>query len=340
MTQHDFGAPRDPVSRPAASTNGRRIALALAFLAGCNASGSPGGAQAPNGQGKEGTLAQPTFVGEYPIKVECTTGMVADVVRNVGAEHVAVGQLMGAGVDPHLYKASPGDGARLNAADVIFYSGFHLEGKMTDLFVRMARRKPTFAITESIDETSVLDTADGAHDPHLWFDVRLWSQTALIVRDALSQFDPSHATDYATNADAYRKDLEALDGYARERIGSVAQERRVLITAHDAFEYFGRAYGMQVRGIQGISTESEAGVRAINELVGFLVERKIKAVFVESSVSDRNMKALVEGARARGHEVVIGGELFSDAMGEPGTPEGTYTGMVRHNVDTIVEALK
>jgi len=228
----------------------------------------------------------------------------------------------------------------MQAADVIFYSGLHLEGKMGDILERMDRRKPTAALAEGVPRDRLIETTGGTVDPHLWFDVALWSETIEVARSVLEELDPEHADDYASNAAAYRAALEALDEEVRERITEIPEPQRVLVTAHDAFGYFGRAYGIEVRGIQGISTESEASVRQINELVDLLVSRRIKAVFVESSVSDRNVEALVEGCRARGHEVRIGGQLFSDAMGNPGTPEGTYVGMVRHNVETIVQSLK
>lgn len=276
----------------------------------------------------------------YPLPVVCTTGMVADIVQNVGGKHVAVATLMGEGVDPHLYKPSPGDVSRLNAAAVVFYSGLHLEGKMGDIFVRTARKKPTFAVTELIPEDRLIELADSHYDPHVWFDVALWSEAATVVRDALSEVDPEHAADYAANANAYQASLAELDQYCRQQLGVIPKERRVLVTAHDAFHYFGRAYDVDVRAVQGVSTETEAGVREINELVDFIVNHKIKAVFVESTISERNIQALVEGCAARGHTVAIGGELFSDAMGPSGSPEGTYAGMVRHNVDTIKKALE
>lgn len=311
---------------------------ALFASLGCNDKSTT---QNPEGRpGQAAPTVEKTFVGQYPIKVVCTTGMVADLVRNVGGERVQVAQIMGEGVDPHLYKASPGDVNRLNGADAIFYSGLHLEGKMADVFVRMARKKPTFAVTEYVPENKVLDNNEGAYDPHLWFDVSLWADAAGVVRDALKVFDPKHADEYQSRADAYQAELRKLHDYAKSQLATIPKERRVLVTAHDAFRYFGRAYDVEVKGIQGISTESEAGVKEINTLVAFLVEKQIKAVFVESSVSDKNVRALLEGCRARGHTVVIGGELFSDAMGKDGTPEGTYVGMVRHNVDTIVKALK
>src|SRR5215208_5261616 len=313
------------------------VALALAVV-GCD-----GGKSKSAGDGHaHGTAptVEKTYAGNYPINVVCTTGMVADLVRNIGGDKVKVTQIMGEGVDPHLYKASPGDVNLLGGADAIFYSGLHLEGKMSDVFVRMARKKPTFAVTEYIPADRVLENAEGGFDPHLWFDVSLWRESAGVVRDALKAFDPKHAAEYQTRSDAYQAELARLHDYARTQLATVPKERRVLVTAPDAFRYFGRAYDVEVRGIQGISTESEAGVKEVNGLVNFLVERKIKAVFVESSVSDKNVRALLEGCKARGHTVVIGGELFSDAMGKEGTPEGTYVGMVRHNVDTIVKALK
>lgn len=281
-----------------------------------------------------------THSGVYPIQAVCTTGMVADLVRRIGDEKVSVVQMMGEGVDPHLYKASPGDVAKLNGAAIIFYSGLHLEGKMSDVFVRMARRKPTFAVTEYISEGRVLDNPAGAFDPHLWFDVSLWREGAGVVRDALKAYDPANASYYQSRADAYQAELAKLHDDVKSTLATVPKESRVLVTAHDAFRYFGRAYDVDVRGIQGISTESEAGVKEINSLVQFLVDRRIKAVFVESSVSEKNVTALLEGCAAKGHKVVIGGELFSDAMGKSGTPEGTYIGMIQHNVATIVKALK
>lgn len=274
------------------------------------------------------------------IKVVCTTEMVADVVRNVGGEHVAVHAIMGEGVDPHLYKATPGDREQLFQADVICYSGLHLEGKMTEVLANMAKRKPCYAVAERVPAQLIHRDNEGHVDPHLWFDVHAWSHTVEVVREALAGYDPVHAEEYRRNAEAYRKELAALHVYATAQLASVPKERRVLVTAHDAFRYFGLAYAVEVRGIQGISTESEAGVQEINQLVQMLTDRKIKAVFIETSVSDRNIKALLEGCQAKGHAVVIGGELYSDAMGKAGTPGGTYIGMVRHNVDTIVKALK
>lgn len=299
----------------------------LCLMFGCN--GTPGS-----------SVDLPPRANKYPIQVVCTTGMVADLARNVGGEHVNVTALMKAGVDPHLYKASPGDVGLLNSADAIFYSGLHLEGRMTDLLENLAQTKPAVAVATAIDEKQVLHDENGAHDPHLWFDVSLWSQAANAVRDALVEFDPAHADDYRDNTKAYQQRLAKLHQTAKETLATIPKEARVMVTAHDAFQYFGRAYDIEVRGIQGISTDSEAGVKQINELVNFLVKRKVKAVFVETSVSDQNVRSLLEGCAAQGHEVVIGGELFSDAMGPAGTPEGTYEGMIRHNVETVATALK
>jgi len=266
--------------------------------------------------------------------------MVADIVENLGGEHVKVAALMGEGVDPHLYKASPADVSQLSRADIVFYSGLHLEGKLAELLERMGARKPTIGVAERISPDKILTDDRGARDPHVWFDVSLWSEAAAAAADALCEFDPPHAAEYQARAAEYRRRLSKLDAYARQQLATIPRARRVLVTAHDAFRYFGRAYDTEVRGIQGISTESEAGVQQVTELVDFLSQQKVKAVFVETSVSDQNIRSLLEGCAARGHNVIIGGSLFSDAMGKSGTPDGTYEGMVKHNVDTIVGALR
>lgn len=281
-----------------------------------------------------------SFAGTYPIRAVATTGMVADLVRNVGGEDVEVVQLMGEGVDPHLYKASPGDVSQLNRADMIFYSGLHLEGKMADVLAHLGRKKPACAVAEQIPKERLLEVGDELYDPHVWFDVSLWRETVDSVETTLAAFDPPHADAYRQRAETYRAELAELDDECRRRISQIPAERRVLVTAHDAFHYFGRAYDLEVKAIQGISTQAEAGIKQINELVEFISRRGVKAVFVETSVSERNVEALVEGCRALGRQVEIGGHLYSDAMGQPGTPEGTYAGMVRHNVDAIVKALE
>ncbi len=283
-----------------------------------------------------------TYGGAGPVKVVTTVGMINDIVKNVGGTHVETQALMGAGVDPHLYKATPGDLRKLNDADVIFYNGLHLEGKMADILEKLQTRKPSVAVVGALPKNELLKFEESPEfpDPHVWFDVKKWIFAATAVRDELIEFDPKNADDYRKNADEYIKKLETLDEYARAQLATIPKNRRVLVTAHDAFNYFGQAYDVEVMGLQGISTASEASLRDVQRVVDELVKRKIKAVFVESSVPRRNIEAVVQGARARGQNVRIGGELFSDAMGKNGTPEGTYDGMVRHNVDTIVGALK
>ncbi len=278
---------------------------------------------------------------EGSLKITCTTGMVADIVREVAGDKAQVTNLIGPGVDPHLYQATRSDIAVLLKADVVFYSGLMLEGKMADALVKVGRKRPVYAVSELLDESRLLEPPEfaGHHDPHLWMDVALWKQCAQMVARKLAEFDSTNAEHYRANFDRYAGQLDQLDAYARTVLGSVPQESRVLVTAHDAFNYLGRAYGFEVRGIQGISTESEAGIEDINRLVNLLVERRISAVFVETSVPDKNVKSLIEGAGARGHTVVIGGNLFSDAMGPPGTYEGTYIGMIDHNVTIIARAL-
>ena len=274
--------------------------------------------------------------------VVTTCGMVTDVVREVAGNKAKVVGLMGEGVDPHLYKPTRDDVVKLLQADVVFYSGLMLEGRMTDTFLKVARKgTPVFAVTELLDEKFLLEPKEfaGHTDPHVWMDVKGWMDAVKVVARSLGEVDADNAVYYRLNADRYVAELAKLNDYAKQSLSSIPKDRRVLITAHDAFNYFGRAYGIEVRGIQGISTESEAGVADINKLVDYLVERKIPAIFVESSVSDKNIKALVEGSNSRGHAVRIGGQLFSDAMGKPGTYEGTYIGMIDHNVTTIAHAL-
>ena len=278
----------------------------------------------------------------YPYGIVATTGMVADLVRHVGGDRVEVEALMGEGVDPHLYNPTRDDALKLMRADVIFYNGLHLEGRMTELFNKMERKGvPVIAVAGVLAKEFLLpdQEIDGAPDPHVWMDVSAWEKALGEVQRGLSAYDPEHAAEYAANAKVYRERLRALDEYIRETMGTIPKGQRVLVTAHDAFHYFSRAYGIEVMGVQGLSTESEAGVSDINRLVDFLVKRKIPAVFVESSVSDKNVRAVVEGARSRGHEVVIGGQLFSDAMGASGTYEGTYLGMLDHNATVIAKGL-
>jgi manganese/zinc/iron transport system substrate-binding protein len=284
--------------------------------------------------------ASAAYKGKYPYKVGTTVGMVADIIKQVAGDKASVTNIIGTGVDPHVYNPTRSDVAVLLKSDVVIYSGLLLEGQMTDIFVKISRKRPVFAVTEQLTEDYLLQVAgSNHHDPHVWMDVQGWMKAVEAVAAALSEFDPAHAAEYQKNAAAYLKKLEKLDAYARQVIGSIPANRRVMITAHDAFSYMGRAYGIEVMGIQGISTESEAGLKDINRIVDELVRREIPAVFVETSVSDKNVKALLEGAKSRGHEVVIGGSLFSDAMGKTGTYEGTYIGMIDHNVTTIARAL-
>lgn len=276
------------------------------------------------------------------LRITATTGMIEDAVRNVAGEHADVIALMGPGVDPHLYKATQGDLAKLSNADVVFYNGLHLEGKMVDVLEKLARRKPVVAVSDGIDPGRLRSPPEfkGNHDPHIWFDVKLWSGAVRRIATELKKVDTTHAAAYDRNAEAFIKRLDSLDGWVREQIAIVPREQRVLVTAHDAFGYFGRAYDIEVRGLQGISTVSEFGLADVAALVNEIVARKIKAVFVESSVPKRSIEAVVAGVQSKGHEVRIGGQLYSDAMGDAGTPQGTYIGMVSANVNTIVGALK
>lgn len=278
---------------------------------------------------------------EDRVQVVATIGMIADVARNVGGERVRVTGLMGPGVDPHLYKASEGDVRRLFRADVVLFGGLHLEAKMGEVLEEMGSRTRVVAVTDAIPRDRLLAPPEfaGAHDPHVWFDVSMWEMTTDTIAGALAAADPAHAAEYRANAARYRARLQALHRYVLAQAARVPREQRVLVTAHDAFNYFGRAYGFQVRGLQGISTAAEAGTADVQALAAFIADRRIPAVFVESSIPRRTIEAVQEAVRARGWEVRIGGELFSDALGTAGTPEGTYEGMVRHNIDTITRAL-
>jgi manganese/zinc/iron transport system substrate-binding protein len=274
------------------------------------------------------------------IRVVATTGMVADLARVIGGERIHVDALMGPGIDPHLYQAAPSDLRKLRAATLVLYNGKGLEGKMADVFVKLARKTSVVAVTERIGDTELLEAGEGHWDPHVWFDVALWSRCAIVVGDALADVDPEHADAYRENAARYATRLkDELDPWVRRELAKIPASRRVLITSHDAFRYLGRAYGMEVKGLQGISTASDAGVRDVELMVELIVSRKIKALFVESSVSPKAITAVKERVEAAGHAIVIGGELFSDAMGDH-PPEDTYIGMVQHNVNTLVGALQ
>ena len=276
------------------------------------------------------------------ISVTTTTNVITDLVENIGGEHVSVTGLMGPGVDPHLYRPSASDVKELQNADIIFYNGLDLEGKMGDIFVKIGKEGTTvLAVSENIPLESllILDN-NGNFDPHIWWDVDLWSEAAKVVATGLKEYDPKNSEKYDKNLSEYLNQLKKLNSNNLNKINSISQDQRVLVTAHDAFQYFGHTYGFEELSIQGWSTDSEAGIREIQNLADEISKRKIKALFVETSISPATIEALEAAVQSRGHDIVIGGELFSDAIGEKGTPEGTYVGAFTHNVNTIVEALK
>ncbi|WP_245838341.1 metal ABC transporter solute-binding protein, Zn/Mn family [Niveispirillum lacus] len=282
----------------------------------------------------------PANAAQRPVLL-ATTSQVAELLRAVAGDTASISSLMGEGIDPHSYKLTRSDTVALMKADAVFHSGLYLEGKMADMLDKLSAGKPVYAAASVLPSDKLIhpDGADAHPDPHVWMDPSLWQLALLGVRDKLSGLYPANATLYAANTAKAAGLYEALHGYAGKVLASVPDPRRVLVTAHDAFSYLGRAYGLEVVGIQGISTESEAGLQRIESMVSLLVDRKIPAVFVETSVSDRNIQALIQGAAAKGHTVAIGGSLYSDAMGAPGTYEGTYVGMIDHNVTTIAQAL-
>jgi len=276
------------------------------------------------------------------LRVVATTGMIGDAVSVIAGDRVDLYTMMGPGVDPHLYKATSGDIDRLHRADIVFYNGLHLEAKLSEVFHQMAAATPTVPVAESIPDSLIRRTAEfgGQPDPHVWFDVSLWRRVVETIGRTLVDRDTANAEFYDSNMKAYLGALDSLDGWVRGEIEKIPADQRVLVTAHDAFGYFGRAYGMEVKGLQGISTVTEAGLYDVTRMVDLLVERQIKAVFVESSVPRKSIEAVVEGCASRGHMIQIGGQLFSDAMGAGGTEEGTYLGMVRYNARIITAALK
>jgi manganese/zinc/iron transport system substrate-binding protein len=298
-------------------------ALVLVLAAGC---GGGGEARASEGE----------------LQVTTTTTMVTDLVREVGGSKVEVTGLMGPGVDPHLYRASQRDVLALSEADAVFYNGLFLEGQMVEIMEKVDRQKPAVAVTEDIPREELLasEDYDDQYDPHVWFNVGMWRTSVGPVVETLSELDPENAGYYERRGAAYERELAELDREVEREISSIPEDRRVLVTAHDAFRYFGREYGMEVRGLQGISTEAEAGTGDVSGLADYLAEEEIPAIFVESSVSPRSIRATQAATEARGWEVEVGGELYADAMDEPGTRAGSYTGMIRENVDTITEALK
>ena len=280
--------------------------------------------------------------GKKPLRIVATTGIVADTASRIAGEHAKIEALMGPGVDPHLYKASESDVRRLAEADLILYNGLHLEGKMGDILTKMARSRPVVAVSEDIPPNLLREPPEfaGQYDPHVWFDVSMWKETLGPVTRELSKLDPEHAQEYEANAAAYARELDELDAWVKQQTGTIPPDQRTLVTAHDAFGYFGRRYGLEVVGIQGISTLSEAGLNDMDRVVQVIVDKRVKAIFVEASIPRRSIEAVQAGVEARGRQVAIGGQLYSDSLGAAGSPEGTYVGMVRANTNTIVNALR
>ncbi|WP_218931937.1 metal ABC transporter solute-binding protein, Zn/Mn family [Adhaeretor mobilis] len=286
-----------------------------------------------------------TYQGEYPIKALSTIGQVAEMVRRVGGEHVEVTQLMGPGIDPHLFKPVAEDTRALRNAEAIFYSGLHLEGRMTDLFEQMARRKLTYAVTSGLSTRKdprlrKPPEFEGVYDPHVWHDVSLWSQCVEDIAEELAIYDPSHAEEYKKNAKTYRNELSELDAWVKSEVEKLPTDQRVLVTAHDAFEYFGAAYGFEVFGLKGISSELEKDLHHQEVIQAMIIKRNVPAVFVESAIAPRTVRALVEPCRAAGHDLQVpDATLYADVLGKPSTDAETYAGMIRHNVTTIITAL-
>ncbi len=274
--------------------------------------------------------------------VVATTGMLYDAVINIGGENITAEAIMGPGVDPHLYKATQGDLSKLNKADLIVYNGLLLEGKMSEILEKLGRQKSVVAAAEAVPK-EMLKSAVGykdAYDPHVWFDIRRWKYAVNATSKALILLDSVNKETYQKNTNVYLKKLDSLDVYVRKRILEVPGEQRILVTAHDAFTYFGEAYDIRVEGLQGISTVADFGLKDIADIIDLIIENKVKAIFVETSVSEKSINAVVTGCKEKGHHVSIGGYLYSDAMGELGTEEGTYIGMFKSNIETIVNALK
>ena len=271
-----------------------------------------------------------------------TTGMLYDAVINIGGEHITAESIMGPGVDPHLYKATQGDLTKLNNADLIVYNGLFLEGKMSEILKKLGRQKPVIAASESLPKEllkSAIDYKD-AYDPHIWFDITRWKYAVKAIHNALVKTDPEHEESYNMNANTYLDKLDSLNTFVNEKLSEIPPDQRILVTAHDAFVYFGDAYNIRVEALQGISTVADFGLKDIADLIDLIMENEIKAIFVETSVSSKSIDAVITGCQEKGHQVVVGGYLYSDAMGEPGTKEGTYIGMFESNVNTIVDALK
>ena len=276
------------------------------------------------------------------LNIVTTTSMITDLVKNIGGDVINIQGLMGSGVDPHLYKASEGDVSKLVNADIIFYNGLHLEGKLVEVFEKMgSSTKTPIALAGQLDKKNLIGSNYfvSNFDPHVWFDIAYFKQFAKKVAQVLSEQDPDNSETYKLNEIVYLKKLDKLQEDVKGVVEALPAEKRILVTAHDAFNYFGEAYKFKVVGLQGLSTATEAGVKDVQKLAAFIIENKVKAIFVESSVPRRTIEALQEAVKSKGHDVSIGGTLFSDALGNEGTPEGTYVGMFRYNVKTIVSAL-
>ena len=276
------------------------------------------------------------------LQVVTTTTMITDLVQNIGGDLITVNGLMGAGVDPHLYKASEGDVTKLFNADIIFYNGLHLEGKLVEVFEKMeSQQKTQVALAESLDKTRLIGSEYFAsnYDPHVWFNIGYFKHFVDQVVSTLSRKAPQHAPQFEANGKRFLEELSQLELEVEAKIATLPEEKRILVTAHDAFNYFGQAYGFEVVGLQGLSTATEAGVKDVQRLSAFIIDNQVKAIFVESSVPRRTIEALQEAVQAKGHEVKIGGSLYSDALGNSGTIEGTYIGMFTYNVHTIVNEL-
>lgn len=306
------------------------LAVILLAVAGCT--------PVPNG------ALPPVDLSGRKARVVVTTTMIADLARNIGGKHVEVTALMPAGVDPHQYKPSAGDSRAMQQADLVLYNGLHLEGKMADVFEELGKRMRVVAVAGKLGEGDLIRAGEGhegSFDPHIWFDVSLWARTIDVVRDALNELDPAHAAEYGVNADRYRKQLMELHDEVKATAAKIPPERRVLVTAHDAFHYFGRAYGFEVRGLQGVSTNSEPSTRDVTELANFIAARRIPAIFGETSVPDRGVQAVQQAVRKGSNYEVkfLAGALYSDSLGEANGPAGTYIGMVKHNVGVIARAL-
>ncbi len=288
-----------------------------------------------------GCQSQPSRIKSRPIALT-TTGMLSDAVSNIVGDKMEVEAIMGPGVDPHLYKATQGDLAKFKTADLIVYNGLQLEGKMSDVLVKLSKQKPVIAATKNIPD-SLLISSTGYHDsfdPHVWFDVFLWKQVVSEISTTIQKLDTSNAKYYQNRTLQYLERLDSLDEFVSASITEIPEDQRILVTAHDAFGYFGKAYGLKVEAIQGISTVADFGLRDITNLIDLIIENDIKAIFIESSVSDKSIKAVIAGCKEKGHDVTIGGSLYSDAMGEWGSKEGNYIGMFEYNVNTIVKGLK